>query len=369
MHPLAPIGWDEEWSAAFDALAHAGDRPGRVTMVRRVNCDVLTVDPHDPHRAATATVVPSPRLAAVQDGASLPAAGDWVVLSEEEDTPEPVIVAILPRRGQLSRRDPADVTAEQVLAANIDVLLVVHGLDRELNLRRIERSLVIGSQAGAEPVVVLTKADVAGADAAATAVRATEDRLRSLDVAVIATSTADGEGVDAVRAQAAGHRTLALLGPSGVGKSSLVNALLGEEAMATGAVREGDAKGRHTTVTRELFPLPTGGVIVDTPGLRGLGLWDADLGVDLAFPDVFELTEQCRFADCSHDHEPGCAVQAAVAAGELDAGRVHSYRVLVGELADLDQRRTEQERQQGERGPRSRGQQTGRRASRRGRRR
>jgi ribosome biogenesis GTPase len=146
-----------------------------------------------------------------------------------------------------------------------------------------------------------------------------------------------------------------------------VNTLLDTEAMAVGAVRAGDAKGRHTTVTRELLPLPGGGVIIDTPGLRSVGLWEADLGVDLAFPDVFAAAADCRFADCTHDHEPGCAVLAAVERGELDAGRVESYRHLVDELGALDERRTQQEREQGERGRRPQGQRTGRRVTRRGR--
>lgn len=367
MHPLEPYGWDDDWRAAFDELAHPGDRPARVSLVRRVNCEVLTLDA-DGRTTVSQTVRPSPRLAEVPDGASLPAVGDWVVTSDDEDTPEPVIVAILPRRSVISRLDPADITGEQVLATNVDVLLVVHALDREVNLRGIERALVIALQAGAHPVVALTKADIAGPETTAAAVEQASDRLRSLDVEVVATSTKTGEGIAALRAGAA-DRTLALIGPSGAGKSSLVNALVGEDALEVGAVRAGDAKGRHTTVTRELLALPGGGVIIDAPGLRSVGLWEADLGVDLAFPDVFALTGECRFADCTHDHEPGCAVRAAVERGELDAGRVASYRYLVDELSEVDRRRTEQERQQVDRGRRPRGKQTGRRVGRRGRRR
>ncbi len=367
MDALTTIGWDDDWAAAFADLAHAGDTPARVATVRRVNCEVLVAGPPPGADLTTCTVVPSPRLAEVPDGASLPAAGDWVALSREEDTPEPVIVAILPRRGHLSRLDPADHTAEQVLAANVDVLGVVHGLDREVNLRRIERSLVLGSQAGAEGAVVLTKADLVSEEAASTAARAVADRLRSLPVTVIVTSSTEGTGLDRLAGLLAGGRTLALLGPSGVGKSSLVNELVGEATMATAAVRAGDAKGRHTTVTRELVPVPGSGAVLDSPGLRGMGLWEADLGVDLAFPDVFALSTACRFRDCLHDREPGCAVQEAVERGELDAGRLHSYRDLVTELADLDERRVQQQRQQGERGPRPVGKRTGRRATRRGR--
>jgi ribosome biogenesis GTPase len=362
MHPLEPFGWDDEWGAAFAGLAEPGDRPARISLVRRVNCAAVTAGDG---AALTETVVPSPRLAEVLDGATLPAVGDWVVLSDAEDSPDPVVVAILPRRSVLSRLDPADITGEQVLATNVDVLLVVHGLDRELNLRRIERSMVLALQAGARPVVVLTKADLSD-DEGVGAVAEVRRRLRSLDVGVVATSTIDGTGIDQVRSSAGQHGTLALIGPSGAGKSALVNALVGAGTMAVGDVRTGDSKGRHTTVTRELWPLAGGGVVIDTPGLRGVGLWEADLGVDLAFPDVFELTEHCRFADCSHDHEPGCAVQAAVAAGELDAGRVEHYRDLVAEILTVDERRVSQERAKGERGRQPRGQQTGRRVTGRG---
>jgi ribosome biogenesis GTPase / thiamine phosphate phosphatase len=366
MHPLAPFGWDDDWADATDALARPGDRPARVTLVRRVNCDVVTVGDDDRPRAVTAR--PSPRLAEVPDGASLPAVGDWVLLSDEEGTEDPAIVAICGRRSVISRRDPAEVTGEQVLAANVDVLGVVHALDRPLNVRSIERALVVAMQAGAQVVVTLTKCDVAGPDATRRAVATTRDRLAALDAEVLATSTVTGEGIDRLAALTRPGRTLALLGPSGAGKSSLLNALVGADAMAVGDVRAGDAKGRHTTVTRELVALPGGGAIIDTPGLRGLGLWEADLGVDLAFPEVMAAAEDCRFADCTHDREPGCAVGAAVEAGTVQGDRVAHYRQLVDELADMDERRTLQERERGERGPRSQGQRTGRRVTRRGRR-
>jgi ribosome biogenesis GTPase / thiamine phosphate phosphatase len=361
--PLEPYGWDDAWRAELDALAQPGDYPGRISLVRRVNCDVVVATDAG---VAAVTARPSPRLSGMLDGASLPAVGDWVVLTDEEDTAEPAIVAILPRRSVISRLDPADVTGEQVLATNVELLLIVHALDRDLNLRGIERALVIAMETGAVAVVVLAKADVAGPEATTAAVEQAQARLRSLDVEVFATSTHTGEGLDLLRAAVAGHRTLALMGPSGAGKSSLVNTLVGEESMSVGEVREGDSRGRHTTVTRELLPLPGGGVVIDTPGLRSIGLWDADLGVDLAFPDVFAFVEQCRFADCTHEHEPGCAVLAAVERGELDAGRVASYRDLVAELDQVDRRRTEQERQQGEKGRRPRGKQVGRRVARRG---
>lgn len=351
---LRPFGWDDEWAEAFDAIAEPEDRAARVTLVRRVNCDVVSAQ-------GSETVRPSPRLAERPGGATLPAVGDWVVLSDAEDTVEPAIVAILPRRGVISRLDPADITHEQVLAANVDVLILTMALDRELSLGRVERALVLAMQANATPVVVLTKADVSPDPQAALdeVARATT----ALGAEVVATSTVTGEGMDRVAELARPDRTLALIGPSGAGKSSLANAILGEDVMDTGRVRVGDSKGRHTTVTRELLTIPTGGVIIDTPGLRGMGLWEADLGIDLAFPDIFELAAQCKFADCGHDTEPGCAVLAAIEAGLLDARRLTSYSRMIDELAAVEKRREEQERQRGEKGWQSRGKRTGKRVS------
>ncbi len=338
--PLTRFGWDEEVSAVFAAIAGPGDEPGRVAVVHRVSCEVLT-------RSGSAVARPSPRLADRPEGDTLPAVGDWVALTEEEGTEEPTIVAVLPRRSQISRRDPAEGTAEQVLAANIDQVWLVFGIDHDPNLSRVERSLALAWESGATPVVVLTKADlVEDPEAWAEPVREV-----AIDVDVVVTSVVDGLGLDELHRHAVAHRTIALIGPSGSGKSTLVNTLVGSEVMETAEVRDVDAKGRHTTVTRQLVPLPDGGVVLDTPGLRGLGLWEADLGVDLAFPEVFELASGCRFTDCTHDHEPGCAVKAAVAEGRLTERRVDSYRRLVEELADLARRREVREQRQSEAKP------------------
>jgi ribosome biogenesis GTPase len=331
---LRRYGWDDTVAARFDEVAGPGRVPGRVTRVHRINCDVVTA-------AGEIVARPHPRLAE-DHGASLPAAGDWVAVDEPAAGDEPVIEAIVPRWSAISRRDPADRASEQVLAADVDVVLVVHGLDQEPNLRRIERTLVLAHVSGAQPLVVLTKADLAAdPDAAVAAVREI-----ALDAEVIATSDVTGEGIDDVRARARPNRTLALIGASGTGKSTLINRLVGREVQETGGVREVDRKGRHTTTQRELVPLPGGGVLIDTPGLRGLGLWDADEGIALAFADIDELAASCRFRDCAHDTEPGCAVNAAIDAGDLDARRLESYRRLVAEMDDLAQRQEEQERKQ-----------------------
>lgn len=351
---LDRYGWNDRLAEKYASIAGVDDRPARVSRVHRINCDVVTKDGDE-------VASPSPRLADHPGGGTLPAVGDWVLLSDDDETPEPVIVAILPRHSAISRRDPADVAREQVLASNIDVVFVLHGMDTELNLRRIERSLVLAFDSGAQPAVVLTKADLAP-DAGEWA-----DRVRPVlhDVEAHVTSAMTGLGIDGLAAYSSGNRTIALLGASGAGKSTLVNALVGEDVATTGEVREGDAKGRHTTVTRQLIPLPNGGAIVDTPGLRGLGLWDADAGVDLAFPDITALVENCRFRDCTHEHEPGCAVKEAVDGGMVASRRLDSWRRLQTELADLATRQEEQRRASSSEPGRTRGRRAGRRPKRR----
>ena len=235
------------------------------------------------------------------------------------------IANILPRWSTLSRVDPEPGgMAEQVLASNVDVVAVVSALDRPLVENRIERMLAFAWQSGAVPIVVLTKADVApDLDAA---VDATNEAAGGVDVLV--TSAETGDGVDDLRAVVTGGRTLALIGPSGAGKSTLVNRLVGDEVQATAEVRAEDNRGRHTTTARELIPLPGGGVLLDTPGIRGLELWAGADGVDASFNDIDELAEACRFADCQHDTEPGCAVRAAVEDGTIPARRFESYQKL-----------------------------------------
>ena len=258
-----------------------------------------------------------------------PATGDWVAVIAE---PEPAVVAVLPRWSAISRKDPNErVTAEQVLAANIDVVAVVSSLDRPVSPNRIERMLAVAWESGASPVVVLTKVDLAGdvPEAVASAEAAAGV------VPVLATSSVTGEGLEELRALAWPGRTLVLLGPSGAGKSTIVNHLLGQDLQATGSVRTGDARGRHTTTSRQLLPLPGGGVLLDTPGLRSLPLWNAEAGVAATFEDIETLAAGCRFRDCRHEGEPGCAVQAAVDDGRLEARRLGSWSKLRQELDAL----------------------------------
>jgi ribosome biogenesis GTPase / thiamine phosphate phosphatase len=243
-----------------------------------------------------------------------PVAGDWVAVRDD------AVVAVLERATAVARSRPDG--APQVLAANVDLVGVVHGLDIPLNRRRLERGVVLAWESGATPIVLLTKADLAAEVDAAVA-----DAERSAPgVDVLTISSVDGRGLTGLTGLLQPNRTLALIGASGAGKSSLVNALLGRDQIATAAVRPGDRKGRHTTTHRELVVLPGGGVLLDTPGLRALTLGAVDDGIALTFPEIDELAAGCRFADCTHEHEPGCAVADALAAGALDEDRHEGWR-------------------------------------------
>ncbi|ABS27010.1 ribosome small subunit-dependent GTPase A [Anaeromyxobacter sp. Fw109-5] len=254
----------------------------------------------------------------------LPVVGDFVVATPG---PDRTVARVLERRTWLSRNVAGGATAEQVLAANVDVVFVVQGLDEGPNPRRLERTLAAVHAGGAEPVIVLTKPDRAEDLAAALA----EARGAAPAVEVEVASGLTGEGVAALAARLRSDRTGVLVGPSGAGKSTLVNALLGREAQRTAPVRGSDDRGVHTTTGRELFLLPAGGALVDGPGIRELRLWDAS-GLDATFEDLAAIAARCRFRDCSHGSEPGCAVREAIADGHLDAARVESHRKLALEL-------------------------------------
>ena len=273
--------------------------------------------------------------------------GDFVGVLAPEGHDKGVIESIEPRSRELIRKDPAERVQPQVLAANFDRVFVAQPL-AEVNVRRLERELVLAYETGAAVTVVLTKADLAESE---DQVAEVADRVRALvgsDVKTLVVSANDPGSIEEVRALVPAGTTAVLIGKSGVGKSSLVNMLVGYEMQATTPVREGDGKGRHTTVSREMIEVPGGGFIVDMPGVRGLGLWDADEGIDAAFSDIEELAEQCRFRDCRHIDEPGCAVRAAVESGELARERYDSYQALKKESAQVAERREEARRLRGE---------------------
>ncbi len=320
MTDLDALGWDAELAAAAAERPQA--RPGRVA---RVDFGLVTVWTAD----ETVRAVPA---------AGSVATGDWVLVEPVED--EIHVVGILPRRSSFVRGSAIEgkVTGAQVLAANIDTVFVVHALTNRPNLRRLERELVLTYESGAVPVLVLTKADLADDPDVSVAEFATV----APGVDIVVTSSTDGRGIDEVRAYAAANSTIALIGSSGVGKSTLINRLVGEDVQETAAVREGDQRGRHTTTARELVMLPGGGVLVDTPGLRAVSLWDAEEGFEKAFADVEAFAAQCKFRNCAHETEPGCAVRAAVERGDLDRDRFENYLRLDGELDAAVKRRDAQ---------------------------
>lgn len=277
------------------------------------------------------------RLAPVE----IPAVGDWVLVSGE-DSPGCArrILRVLPRYGTLSRSAAGKETKKQVLAANIDVVFIVTALDNDFSAGRIGRFRVIAAEAGASAVVLLNKADAANPGFTARALAEAEEASGGAPVRLISAKT--GLGMDFAPETLGSGMTAVLAGSSGVGKSTIVNLLLGEAAQQTAEVRESDSKGRHTTVRRELLPLPGGGLIIDSPGVRELKLWASEDSLNAVFEDIDGLTEGCRFSDCTHNGEPGCAVCAALEAGTLSPARYNEYLKMRRELAFLETRRDEQ---------------------------
>ena len=328
-YQLVNLGWDDAWAAQLGAQVHDG-ATGRISRVERGECDVLVEDgliraQSDSQRSQSRTA---------------PVTGDWVTVVDDGENW--TIENVLDRRTVLVRRDPGEREEQQPLSANVDVVFLVHGFDRPLRAGKLERFLVLAWNAGATPVVVLTKSDLADAgerDELVGVVRAV-----ATDVEVIITSVENGEGLDRVAALLAPNRTGTLLGESGAGKSSLVNALLNSEVQETAEVRRSDAKGRHTTITRDLLVLDSGGILIDTPGIRAVGLWDAQDALERVFADILERGDHCKFRDCAHLREPGCAVRAAVDDGQIDSRRLDRFRAMAAELAESEQRLVERER-------------------------
>ncbi|MEE4272105.1 MAG: ribosome small subunit-dependent GTPase A [Thermoanaerobaculales bacterium] len=321
---LTDFGWNDRLEAIFNTHLQKRSTPGRVVRVDRgavtVQCD-----------EGTLAAVVAGRLDSAGE-TDQPAVGDWVALDLDADTV--VVRAVLPRIGALSRRRPGAADHAQAVAANVDVVFVVESVERGPNPRRIERAVALAWDGGATPVVVVTKTDLCD-DVPAVLARAREGAPYC---DVVPLSAVTGDGVDELLGFMNRGVTAVLLGPSGVGKSTLTNRLLGEERLAVSHVRSGDAKGRHTTTHRELVALPGGSCLIDTPGVRELGLWLGSDAVESAFPDIDEAAADCRFRDCRHESEPGCAVIEAVATGVIDQRRLDSYHRLRREAEDLDLR-------------------------------
>lgn len=361
---LRDFGFDDFFVDHFIACAAPGEEPGRVVEAQRGRCKVVCALPFGDEdaeeqggkkkTAENATTGALREIEAVLVGggvsAAPPAAGDWVVLSPADGPrwSKALVRGILPRKTAIARKAPGDPEHDrieaQILAANVDSVFIVMAAGRDWNPRRLERYLVLARESGAEPVVVVTKTDVADDP---DALEAETAKIASPARCVLVCAP-EGRGLERLAQSLGAGRTVVLLGSSGAGKSTLLNALAGRELARTGAVRADDQRGRHTTTHRQLYRLPGGGMVIDTPGLRELQLWADEGSIASAFPEIEALATGCRFRDCRHENEPGCAVRAALASGALDSGRFESWRKLSREAAyirareDPDARREEQ---------------------------
>ena len=319
---LTTFGWSEFFESGFKLYAHHGYTAGRVALEHKNFYRVYTE-----YGELLAELSGKLRHEAV-NRSDLPAVGDWVVVRSRPEGDRATIHAVLPRRTRFARKTAGSRTEEQIVGANIDTVFLVTSLNQDFSLRRLERYLLIAWESGANPIVILSKSDLCDR------VAETIDEVRSVAprVTIHAVSVVTGDGLQEIEQYFKHGQTVALLGSSGVGKSSLINHLAGVELLKVQTVREHDDRGRHTTTHRELVLLPSGGLVLDTPGMRELQLWDGDESLQLVFDDIEEIARRCYFSDCQHEDEPRCAVREALAAGTIDAGRYQSYEKLQREL-------------------------------------
>ncbi|HHI02105.1 MAG TPA: ribosome small subunit-dependent GTPase A [candidate division Zixibacteria bacterium] len=345
---LFDLGWNDYFSQQFEKYKINSDiKKEQNTLPARVSCE---------HRNLYHVISENGDLTAEISGrfrheagsrADFPVVGDWVVITPHTDNKRSTIHAVLPRQSFFSRKAilgggpkyGMGKTEEQVLVANINSVFLVSGLDNDFNLRRIERYLTIAWDSGATPVVVLNKSDLS---------ENTEEQVEKVEevapgVPIYPVSAKDNEGLDALMQHIGKGQTVTFLGSSGVGKSSIINCLLGEDLMKVGNLRKSDGRGRHTTTYRELLILPDGGIVIDTPGIRELQIWTDEKGLEKTFGDIEQLAKECKFKDCSHETEPGCAIQKALKDGTLDKKRYQGYLKLQKELTHLKIRQDQKE--------------------------
>ncbi|WP_396234554.1 ribosome small subunit-dependent GTPase A [Caldifermentibacillus hisashii] len=325
---LQDLGWNETLQKVFTKYQQDGFTVGRITLEHKNMYRVMT-----DNGEYFAEVSGKYRFEAISRE-SFPAVGDWVILTERINEGKATIHHLLPRFSKFSRKVAGNTTEEQIIATNINTVFIVQSLNQDFNPRRLERYLLMAWESGANPVVVLTKADLCdGIEKYKSSVETV-----AFGVPVHVVSVVNQTGLEEIMEYFETGKTVALLGSSGAGKSTLTNYLLGEEKQLTQEIHEGDGRGKHTTTYRELISLPNGGLIIDTPGMRELQLWEADSGLSESFKDIEELAKQCQFRNCSHHNEPNCAVKAAVQSGDLDEKRLQSYFKLQRELAYLERK-------------------------------
>ncbi|HXT00865.1 MAG TPA: ribosome small subunit-dependent GTPase A [Elusimicrobiota bacterium] len=319
---LEDWGWDERWAAAFAAAPGRELLPARVILEQRGLFGVVTAEGE-----RSARVLGGLRHKTA-DPADLPAIGDWIGVERVPGEKTMLVRRVIQRRTKLSRKAAGDAMEEQVIASNLDAVFVITALNQDFNARRLERFLTVCRESGAEPVILLNKLDACADPARYRA----EAEAVAAGAPVVALSAATGAGMDALARWIRPGRTVGFVGSSGVGKSTLVNRLLGVQTMRTSATRASDERGRHTTTHRQMFALPGGGVLLDTPGMREMQFWDADRGLAQAFDEIDALASACRFGNCGHDSEPGCAVKAGVESGAVAPARLEAWRKLKREL-------------------------------------
>jgi ribosome biogenesis GTPase len=349
---LVPFGWDEHFESRFTALGNDAWVPARVIGNRRVVVASENTAAGGANSGPSPSSTPSESLELrfgeelladipgrlryeAESALEMPSVGDWVAITPRLREGRATIEKVIERKSSLVRRAAGERDDAQVIAANVDTTFIVSSMNQDLNERRLERYLALVRSGGSRPVILLSKADLAtDHEAKLTAVHAITQ-----GAPVVACSTKTGEGFDALNGYLKLGQTIAVIGSSGVGKSTLVNRLLGHEAMKTQAIREDDDKGRHTTTARYLLPLPSGAMIIDTPGMREIQLWDAEEGVGETFEDIEEIALRCKFTNCRHENEKGCAVRTALQSGEITEERLTSFKKLQAELASRARRR------------------------------
>jgi len=324
---LKQLGWKNFFEEEFKKFESKGCEIGRVAIENKHAYTLFT------EKGVIDAILPGKLLYKSAEAANLPKVGDWVVFRTVEKDEKAVIETLLPRYRKIARKIPGKENQEQVLAANVDTAFLVQSFDQGVNLRKLDRYLVMVHEGGVRPVVILNKVDIAkGSDKT---IRLVKQTIGETPLLVV--SARNNIGIDEVKKYIPAGETVVFLGPSGVGKSSLINAVYGEEIQATIEVRESDAKGRHTTTWREMIILPDGGLVIDTPGMREFQVWAVGEGIQEAFPEIFEIGRNCKFRDCSHTVEKGCAVLAAVESGKISPERHQSYIKLRNEIQFLNE--------------------------------